>query len=759
VNKMTDELDKLKQGFEAESEIKASARAKKTAINLAMQVFEKQHETSNENVVLKEQQKKTENNFQGNSSDARLKDEDNIFVSSKSKNDSLFNLSNWSKKIMKLSYLFPVAAASALAVSVLVLNPQILKSPKEDVFNEAVKQKTAKANSKANKDDSLLAKNEVIAETKVNESAVLKSAVVNRVEADLESTVVANSADMGAPMADSIEPMSRSMPQPQVKKEVAGQPSVVFNEVTPISPMKSKRMAKIAPQGMPKRAPQKPKMVTDGHIVSATPIGKDKFESVKTNPLKLTTKEPVSTFSIDVDTASYSFMRASINRNSLPQKDAVRIEELINYFPYDYPSPSDSDQPFQVSTTVMPTPWNANTKLLHIGIKGYTLPKQENPKSNLVFLLDTSGSMGQSNKLPLLINSFKLLLTTLQPDDLVSIVAYAGSAGTVLEPTKVSEKAKIIQALERLSAGGSTAGGEGIRLAYQLAEANLDSNDKNSVNRVILATDGDFNVGISNQEELKSFIERKRQSGVFLSVLGFGMGNYNDALMQTLAQNGNGNAAYIDSLSEARKVLVEEASSTLFTIAKDVKIQMEFNPKAVSEYRLIGYETRALKREDFNNDKVDAGDIGAGHTVTAIYEITPTGSESRSVDPLRYGEKSKVESNINIENKKIATIKPTEYGYLKLRYKLPNENKSKLIEAPIKVADEVDNIDSTSTETRFATAVAAFGQLLRGGQYTGDFGYDDIIKLAQKSKGEDPYGYRAEFINLVRLAKTAEALR
>ncbi|HIQ14627.1 MAG TPA: VWA domain-containing protein [Leucothrix sp.] len=708
---MTDELDKLKQGFEAESEIKASARAKKTAINLAMQVFEKQHETSNENVVLKEQQKKTENNFQGNSSDARLKDEDNIFVSSKSKNDSLFNLSNWSKKIMKLSYLFPVAAASALAVSVLVLNPQILKSPKE-------------------------------------ESAVLKSAVVNRVEADLESTVVANSADMGA-----------SMPQPQVKKEVAGQPSVVFNEVTPISSMEFKRMAKIAPQGMPKRAPQKPKMVTDGHIVSATRIGKDKFESVKTNPLKLTTKEPVSTFSIDVDTASYSFMRASINRNSLPQKDAVRIEELINYFPYDYPSPSDSDQPFQVSTTVMPTPWNANTKLLHIGIKGYTLPKQENPKSNLVFLLDTSGSMGQSNKLPLLINSFKLLLTTLQPNDLVSIVAYAGSAGTVLEPTKVSEKAKIIQALERLSAGGSTAGGEGIRLAYQLAEANLDSNDKNSVNRVILATDGDFNVGISNQEELKSFIERKRQSGVFLSVLGFGMGNYNDALMQTLAQNGNGNAAYIDSLSEARKVLVEEASSTLFTIAKDVKIQMEFNPKAVSEYRLIGYETRALKREDFNNDKVDAGDIGAGHTVTAIYEITPTGSESRSVDPLRYGEKSKVESNINIENKKIATIKPTEYGYLKLRYKLPNENKSKLIEAPIKVADEVDNIDSTSTETRFATAVAAFGQLLRGGQYTGDFGYDDIIKLAQKSKGEDPYGYRAEFINLVRLAKTAEALR
>ncbi len=348
-------------------------------------------------------------------------------------------------------------------------------------------------------------------------------------------------------------------------------------------------------------------------------------------------------------------------------------------------------------------------------------------------------------------NSFKLLLSTLQPTDTVSIVAYAGSAGTVLPPTKVTEKATIIQALERLNAGGSTAGGEGIRLAYQLAEANYD---KNAVNRVILATDGDFNVGINHKEALKSFIERKRQSGVFLSVLGFGMGNYNDALMQTLAQNGNGNAAYIDSLSEARKVLVEEASSTLFTIAKDVKIQMEFNPKAISQYRLIGYETRELKREDFNNDNVDAGDIGAGHTVTAIYEITPVGAESNTVDPLRYGAK-KAEASETLT----PSIKPSEYGFLKLRYKLPNETKSQLMVTPIHIADTAKSIDDVSSETRFATAVAAFGQLLRGGTYTHTYSHDDIIALAQSAKGDDVFGYRAEFMTLVRLAKTAEGLR
>ena len=477
--------------------------------------------------------------------------------------------------------------------------------------------------------------------------------------------------------------------------------------------------------------------------------GRDRFENIVSNPVHVVAEDPVSTFSVDVDTASYSFMRASLNRNVLPQKDAIRIEELINYFPYDYKAPDDKARPFRADVTVMPSPWNANAKLLHIGIKGYEVPKTARPHANLVFLLDTSGSMNAPNKLPLLRNSFKLLLSTLQPDDTVAIVTYAGSAGVVLEPTKVSEKAKILASLDRLSAGGSTAGAEGIRQAYQLAEQNFD---KTGINRVILATDGDFNVGISNPEELKSFVERKRKTGVFLSVLGFGMGNYNDALMQKLAQNGNGNASYIDNLNEARKVLVSEAGSTLFTIAKDVKIQVEFNPAMVGEYRLIGYETRKLKREDFNNDKVDAGDIGSGHTVTAIYEFVPKGGKGLKVDPLRYSKKAGDG----------AAAKPAgtagEYAFVKIRYKLPGGNKSTLITTPVTTANEVDSVAAAPVDTRFASAVAAYGQLLRGGKHTGGFTYDDVIKLALSAKGEDRFGYRAEFINLVRLAKSAAAL-
>jgi Ca-activated chloride channel family protein len=465
--------------------------------------------------------------------------------------------------------------------------------------------------------------------------------------------------------------------------------------------------------------------------------GRDKFVDIKTNPVKVTAEEPVSTFSIDVDTASYSFVRAALNQNVLPQKDAVRVEEMINYFPYDYEGPADRAEPFKASVTLMPTPWNPDTRLMHVGIKGFALNGQEKPRSNLVFLLDTSGSMEEPNKLPLLRNSLKMLTETLGPEDTVSIVVYAGSAGTVLEPTKVKDKAKILAALDNLSAGGSTAGAEGIRQAYQLAEQTFD---KTGINRVILATDGDFNVGITDPEELKSFVERKRETGIFLSVLGFGRGNYNDELMQTLAQNGNGNAAYIDTLSEARKVLVEEASSTLFPIAKDVKIQVEFNPQTVSEYRLIGYETRMLNREDFNNDKVDAGEIGAGHTVTAIYEITPKDSKAALVDPLRYQQGESAGGG-------------SEYAFLKMRYKLPNESESKLITQPVTEANA-----KTSQEATFAAAVAAFGQLLRGGQYTKAFTYDDVITLALGSKGPDPFGYRAEFINLVRMAKTAQGL-
>jgi Ca-activated chloride channel family protein len=473
--------------------------------------------------------------------------------------------------------------------------------------------------------------------------------------------------------------------------------------------------------------------------------GRDRFADIESNPVKVVAEEPVSTFSIDVDTASYGFMRASLNQGTLPQTDAVRIEELINYFPYDYAVPDDRETPFEASVSVMPAPWNEATRLMHIGIKGYALGAEEKPRSNLVFLIDTSGSMNDPNKLPLLINSFKLLLDTLDGEDTVAIVTYAGGAGTALEPTKVKEKAKIFASLEQLRSGGSTAGAEGIRQAYMLAEQNLA---EDGVNRVILATDGDFNVGITDQEELKSYIERKRETGVFLSVLGFGMGNYNDELMQTLAQNGNGNAAYIDSLSEARKVLVEEATSTLFTIAKDVKIQIEFNPSTVSEYRLIGYETRLLNREDFNNDKVDAGDIGAGHTLTAIYELTPVGSGAELIDVLRYQPQAETTADGSAD----------EYGFLKIRFKLPDSDTSTLISRPVTRADESGAVSAAPQEARFATAVAGFGQLLRGGRYTGDYAYDDVIELAQGAKGEDPFGYRAEFVNLVRLAKSAAAM-
>jgi len=477
------------------------------------------------------------------------------------------------------------------------------------------------------------------------------------------------------------------------------------------------------------------------------PQGRDKFENTTSNPVKLTREEPVSTFSVDVDTASYSFMRASLNNNTLPQKDAVRVEELINYFPYDYARPSDKSAPFKANISVFPSPWNKDRKLVHIGIAGFELKTQEKPHANLVFLLDTSGSMNQPDKLPLLINSFKLLLGTLKPDDTVSIVTYAGNAGTALEPTQVKEKTKILAALDNLHTRGSTAGAEGIRQAYELAQ---HSYDKKGINRVILATDGDFNVGINNPDELKSYIERQREKGITLSVLGFGRGNYNDALMQTLAQNGNGNASYIDTLNEARKVLVEEAGSTLFTIAKDVKLQMEFNPRKVAEYRLIGYETRLLKREDFNNDKVDAGDIGAGHRVTAIYEIAPAGSTALTVDALRYQTAKPLPTGANQGN---------EYGFLKIRYKLPGGKTSRLITTPVDAALESPSLAAAPREARFASSVAAFGQILRGGRYTGSFSYDDVIALALGARGNDAFGYRSEFINLVRLAKTANALQ
>ncbi len=462
------------------------------------------------------------------------------------------------------------------------------------------------------------------------------------------------------------------------------------------------------------------------------------FPEAEANPLKLTADNPVSTFSVDVDTASYSFVRSAINFGKLPVKDAVRTEELINYFSYDYKKPTSGSIPFSTNVSVMQTPWNTGTKLMQVGIKGYTPPLSEQPPHNLVFLIDTSGSMNQANKLPLLKQSFRLLLSTLRPEDKVAIVTYAGSAGMALEPTSASDADKIMASLDNLRAGGSTAGQAGLQQAYAIAEKMSGGEGKA---RVLLATDGDFNVGLSDPKALTDFIKQKRESGTYLSVLGFGRGNYQDATMQALAQNGNGFAAYIDTLSEARKVLVDQVAGSLTTIANDVKIQVEFNPATVAEYRLIGYETRQLKREDFNNDKVDAGDIGAGHTVTAIYEVTPVGSDARKIDSLRYGDANKAEP--------VTLGKNDELAFVKLRYKLPGEDKSKLITTPV----QADRADIAETEANFAAAVAGVGQILKGSDYTGSWSLKDAEALAASARSNDPFGYRAEFLSLLRLAQ------
>lgn len=455
------------------------------------------------------------------------------------------------------------------------------------------------------------------------------------------------------------------------------------------------------------------------------------FANTDPNPLRITAETPVSTFSIDVDTASYAVVRNSLMTGHLPPKQAVRIEEMINYFPYEYPAP-DGQNPFQPTVSVTQTPWNPDTQLVHIGIQGALPELDARPPLNLVFLIDTSGSMDQANKLPLLKQSFRLMLGQLRPQDQVAIVTYAGSAGQVLAPTAATERDTILNALDQLSAGGSTAGQAGLQQAYSTAAAMAEDGE---VNRIILATDGDFNVGLSDPDALKGYIAKKRDTGTYLSVLGFGRGNLDDTTMQALAQNGNGQAAYIDTLAEAQKVLSDQLTGALFPIANDVKIQVEFNPQQVAEYRLIGYETRALTRTDFNNDKVDAGDIGAGHAVTALYEVTPVGSPAQLSDALRYQTSTSDSSS-------------TELGHLRLRYKAPGDVTSQLIETVI----EPDM--PKQADTGFATAIAGFGQLLTGATQLGDWGYDDAIALANDAKGADPFGYRAEAINLMRLAQS-----
>ncbi|CTQ57704.1 vWA domain-containing protein [Roseibium album] len=469
---------------------------------------------------------------------------------------------------------------------------------------------------------------------------------------------------------------------------------------------------------------------------------RERFASADPNPLRQTALDPVSTFSIDVDTASYSFVRANLNDGRLPGPDAVRVEEMVNYFDYEYRVPDGRDVPFQTSVSVVETPWNKDTKLMQVGIQGYKVPLADLPPQNLVFLIDTSGSMADANKLPLLQQSFRLLLSSLRDEDEVAIVTYAGSAGVLLKPTKVSDKSSILEKINALTSGGSTAGHAGLKGAYELADEMTGDGEQT---RVILATDGDFNVGLSDTESLKRFVTEKRKQGTALSVLGFGRGNYNDELMQTLAQNGQGVAAYIDTLSEARKVLVDQVVSSISMIAQDVKIQVEFNPATVAEYRLIGYETRALKTEDFKNDKVDAGDIGAGHNVTALYEITSVDSPARKFSDLRYENEHEAE-------KPVKGSYQGELAYVKLRYKMPGDENSQLIETAVTASSS----DIPEKETLFAASVASFGQMLKGSDYLGDWTFEAVEDLARETRGEDRFGYRSEFLTLVRLAQVAE---
>jgi Ca-activated chloride channel homolog len=469
------------------------------------------------------------------------------------------------------------------------------------------------------------------------------------------------------------------------------------------------------------------------------------YDRIYENPFLLARDNPLSTFSIDVDTASYSNVRRFLERGGLPPPDAVRIEELINYFPYDYEPPTD-EMPFAAHAEVASCPWNPEHRLVRIGLKGKEIAEEERGEANLVFLLDVSGSMDQPNKLPLLKSALGLLVQNLSDRDRVAIVVYAGAAGVVLPPTSCEERPAILAAMDRLKAGGSTAGSEGIQLAYQVARENFNAE---GVNRVILCTDGDFNVGVPNQGDLTRLIEQKAAEGVFLTCLGFGMGNYKDSTLERLANKGNGNYAYIDTIHEARKVLVEQLAGTLVTIAKDVKIQVDFNPSRVGAYRLIGYENRLLRAEDFRDDTKDAGEIGAGHSVTAFYELIPVGKEPR----LPQAEPSKYQQT----GQPTAAAASDELLTVRLRYKQPAAEIS--AEASFPVSDSGKSLDGASGDFQFAAAVACFGMLLRNSEHRGQSTYDLVLELARFGKGDDPHGYRAEFLRLVEVAKSIQGRR
>ena len=479
---------------------------------------------------------------------------------------------------------------------------------------------------------------------------------------------------------------------------------------------------------------------TSKMILSSPPQQRnaETYKEIKENSFVAVAQQPVTTFSADVDRAAYANVRRIIGYGQIPPKDAVRIEEMVNYFDYDYPAPEEgSASPLRVSPELAPAPWNPNHLLLRIGLQAKKIDLAKVPPSNIVFLIDISGSMDEENKLPLLQSSFKMLLGQLRPDDKVAIVTYANGTKVALPSTRVKDKEKIIKVLDNLYASGGTSGGRGIQLAYEQAQKSFI---KNGNNRIILATDGDFNIGINNTTDLEKFIEKQRESGIYMSVLGFGMGNYRDDMAETIADKGNGNYAYIDNITEAKKVLVNELSGTLFAVAKDVKLQLEFNPKYVKEYKLIGYENRMLANEDFTNDKKDAGEIGAGHTVTALYELVP--SDGKVAQSLRYQSQELNEKG-----------KGNELGFLKIRYKDPKVKDAKSVEITEPLVFNKKALKETSTDYRFAASVAEFGILLRDNSNKANATYDQVIELAEGAIGKDPEGYRKEFVRLVKSVK------
>ena len=479
---------------------------------------------------------------------------------------------------------------------------------------------------------------------------------------------------------------------------------------------------------------------TSKMILSSPPQQRnaETYKEIKENSFVAVAQQPVTTFSADVDRAAYANVRRIIGYGQIPPKDAVRIEEMVNYFDYDYPAPEEgSASPLRVSPELAPAPWNPTHLLLRIGLQAKKIDLTKAPPSNIVFLIDVSGSMDEENKLPLLKSSFKMLLGQLRPDDKIAIVTYANGTKVALPSTSVKDKEKIIKVLDNLYASGGTSGGKGIQLAYEQAQKSFI---KNGNNRIILATDGDFNIGINNTTDLEKFIEKQRESGIYMSVLGFGIGNYRDDMAETIADKGNGNYAYIDNITEAKKVLVNELSSTLFAVAKDVKLQLEFNPKYVKEYKLIGYENRILANEDFTDDKKDAGEIGAGHTVTALYELIP--SEGKVSQNLRYQTKELNEKG-----------KGNELGFLKIRYKDPKVKDAKSVEVTEPLLFAKKSLNETSVDFRFAASVAEFGILLRGNSNKAQATYDQVVELANGAIGKDEEGYRKEFVRLVKSAK------